>query len=234
MKVNIKKHYNYLSEEVQERYNVGRVLLEPRVEPVTNVAGVDLYEIKEVEGYLVDLDKGRVYNTRSGRYLKSVTNDPRGYVKVRIYGKGYGLHQIVVSVALGITINEFREYDLMVDHFSGKKEDNSYKNLRVVDASHNGLNARREGKVTEEDVREIRKYYRLVKSYNKGVAYLKRVEGNIKDQEKYDKVLRIVLSDVNQKYRNKDSYIAHVCKKYKMSYGAVRGIIEGKTHKDVV
>ena len=92
-----------------------------------------------VPGYLISSD-GAVWSKKTSRFIKSAINKPGySYVNLRIDGKtkNYSIHRLVVEAF----IKEIPE-GMVVDHINSNKNDNRYKNLRIVDRQSNSLASR--------------------------------------------------------------------------------------------
>jgi hypothetical protein len=61
--------------------------------------------------------------------------EPNGYLRVRIDGKRYTVHQVVFCMQYGYIPK-------MLDHINGIKDDNRIENLRVATPSENGYNTK--------------------------------------------------------------------------------------------
>jgi len=61
--------------------------------------------------------------------------EPNGYLRVRIDGKRYTVHQVVFCMQHGYIPK-------MLDHINGIKDDNRIENLREANSSQNGYNTK--------------------------------------------------------------------------------------------
>lgn len=73
----------------------------------------------------------RSQSTKVGHVAGSLT--PKGYVKIKIKGRGYAAHQLAIFYVTGV-------WPEQVDHKNGVKDDNRYANLRVADSHINAQN----------------------------------------------------------------------------------------------
>jgi hypothetical protein len=61
--------------------------------------------------------------------------EPNGYLRVRVDGKRYAVHQVVFCMQHGYIPK-------MLDHINGVRDDNRIENLREADHSKNGYNTK--------------------------------------------------------------------------------------------
>ncbi|MBT2723063.1 HNH endonuclease [Bacillus sp. ISL-46] len=102
------------------------------------VDGKELYPIPEFSNYFCDLDEGRIFSTRTEKWL-STTPNRNGYVYVSLtndYGenKPLGIHTAIVSAQLGIPSSVWKNSsrNITVDHIDNCKWNNSAENLMLV------------------------------------------------------------------------------------------------------
>lgn len=67
---------------------------------------------------------GEIYNYSSGRFIKPEVRAD-GYLSVRIHGKWYRVHRLVM-----IAFNPFEENKLGVTHIDGNRKNNNLENLQ--------------------------------------------------------------------------------------------------------
>jgi hypothetical protein len=74
--------------------------------------------------------------------------EPNGYLRVRIDGKRYTVHQVVFCMQHGFIPK-------MLDHINGIKDDNRIENLREANPSQNGYN-KPLGKMCKSGVKNVK------------------------------------------------------------------------------
>jgi HNH endonuclease len=97
-----------------------------------------------VDGNLVR--KVSVGSAKAGSFADY--KESNGYLRVRVDGVRYGVHQIVFCMQNGYIPN-------MIDHINGIKTDNRIENLRIANYSQNGYN-KPLGKTCKSGVKNVK------------------------------------------------------------------------------
>jgi len=114
-------------------------------------------------------DLGRVRRTDTGRILKPLTGSR--YLRVQLYQNGHGEHRVIHQLVLEAFVG-MRPEGKEANHKNLNRLDNRLENLEWISHSENLDHARQNGhwpigerhgsaKLTEDNVREIRRLHRL-------------------------------------------------------------------------
>jgi hypothetical protein len=102
--------------------------------------------------------------------------EPNGYLRVRIDGKRYAVHQVIFCMKFGYIPK-------MIDHINGIKDDNRIENLRIATPSQNGYNTKitflnTTGVKNVQYIKHINKYQVRLKinKQNTVIGYFKNLE----------------------------------------------------------
>lgn len=126
---------------------------------------------KGFEGYYLISPNGEVYSVRSGRQLKPFTSRDDGYVQIELNLNGAATKHLIHRMVAEAYIPNPDNLPC-VNHKDGNKQNNCVENLEWVSYGDNMKHASEHGllktkgennpasKLTEEDVRFIKKVYR--------------------------------------------------------------------------
>jgi hypothetical protein len=105
------------------------------LEDVLLLKGYVLYWKEKTEKHIPDLRIRNVTNTKyAGKPAGCI--DDKGYVRLRLFGKGIRAHRIIWCMTYG----EWPADGMDIDHIDGDRLNNDISNLRVVSKSINARN----------------------------------------------------------------------------------------------
>ena len=109
--------------------------------------GEVLKPIPNFSRYQIDINTGRIFDTKKDKWLKTKSNDI-GYVYAGLVNdKGkrewHPIHRLVISTATEMELSFFKELNLEVDHLDKNRSNNAFINLALVTKKENHKNVRR-------------------------------------------------------------------------------------------
>lgn len=109
--------------------------------------GEVLKPIPNFSRYNIDINSGKIFDTKKDRWIKAKSNDI-GYVYVGIVNdegerECHPTHRLVISAATEMGLSFFKKLNLEVDHRDKNRSNNAFVNLKLVTKKQNHENVRR-------------------------------------------------------------------------------------------
>lgn len=153
-----------------EAIDIVRAFREARLITVLAEHGLNINDGATIEDCYMVFSNGTIFNKLTGYKLKPVKGN-KGYLQIDLNGTTYPMHRLVAELFIPNPLNK-----PCVNHINGYKTDNRVENLEWCTYSENNQHAYDNGlahavcgekhylsKLTQDEVREIRKLYKTNK-----------------------------------------------------------------------